>query len=48
MLKVLIIEDHALVREGLLLALRGLEPGTQTLGGSGRIGLHHYPVTQSR
>lgn len=32
MLKVLIIEDHALVREGLLLALRGLEPGTQTLG----------------
>ena len=32
MLKVLIIEDHALVREGLLLALRGLEPGTETLG----------------
>lgn len=32
MLKVLIIEDHALVREGLLLALRSLEPGTQTLG----------------
>ena len=31
-LKVLIIEDHALVREGLLLALRGLEEGTETLG----------------
>lgn len=32
MLKVLIIEDHALVREGLLLALRGLEAGTETVG----------------
>jgi DNA-binding NarL/FixJ family response regulator len=31
-LKVLIIEDHALVREGLLLAMRGLEEGTETLG----------------
>jgi len=31
-LKVLIIEDHALVREGLLLALRGLEEGAETLG----------------
>lgn len=32
MLKVLIIEDHALVREGLLLAVRGLEDGAETMG----------------
>lgn len=32
MLKILIIEDHALVREGLLLAMRSLEPGTETMG----------------
>lgn len=32
MLKVLVIEDHALVREGLLLAVRNLEPGTEALG----------------
>lgn len=32
MLKVLIIEDHALVREGLLLAVRGLEEKAATLG----------------
>lgn len=32
MLKILIIEDHALVREGLLLAMRSLEEGTETLG----------------
>lgn len=32
MLKVLIIEDHTLVREGLLLAIRSLEDGAQTLG----------------
>ena len=32
MLKVLIVEDHALVREGLLLAMRGLEADTETLG----------------
>lgn len=32
MLKVLIIEDHALVREGLLLAVRGLEEKAETLG----------------
>jgi len=31
-LKVLIIEDHALVREGLLVAVRSLEDGTETLG----------------
>lgn len=32
LLKVLIVEDHALVREGLLLAMCGLEEGTETLG----------------
>lgn len=32
MLKVLVIEDHALVREGLLQALKSLEEGTQTFG----------------
>lgn len=32
MLKVLIIEDHALVREGLLLAISALESGTETMG----------------
>ena len=32
MLKVLIIEDHALVREGLLLAMRSLEADTETMG----------------
>ena len=32
MLKVLVIEDHTLVREGLLLAVRSLEAGTEALG----------------
>ncbi|HZV54321.1 MAG TPA: response regulator transcription factor [Rhodocyclaceae bacterium] len=32
MLKLLVIEDHAMVREGLLQALRGLEPGVKALG----------------
>ena len=34
MLKLLVIEDHALVREGLLQALRDLERGTRPLGAS--------------
>ena len=32
MLKVVVIEDHAMVREGLLKALKRIEPGTTTLG----------------
>ncbi len=32
MLKILVIEDHALVREGLLQALKGLEDGVETVG----------------
>lgn len=32
MLKVLVIEDHAMVREGLLQALKGLAPDVKTLG----------------
>jgi DNA-binding NarL/FixJ family response regulator len=32
MLKILVIEDHALVREGLLQALKSLEENVQTLG----------------
>lgn len=32
MLKLLVVEDHAMVREGLLRALRGIEPGVATLG----------------
>lgn len=32
MLKLLVIEDHALVREGLLQALKGLEDEVETLG----------------
>ena len=32
MLKILVIEDHAMVREGLLKALKGIEPGVTTLG----------------
>lgn len=32
MLKILVIEDHALVREGLLLALRGIEEGVEGFG----------------
>lgn len=32
MLKVLVIEDHAMVREGLLQALKALEPDTVTVG----------------
>jgi DNA-binding NarL/FixJ family response regulator len=31
-LKLLVIEDHALVREGLMLALRGIEEGAEVLG----------------
>jgi DNA-binding NarL/FixJ family response regulator len=31
-LKILVIEDHALVREGLLLALRGIEEGVEGFG----------------
>lgn len=34
MFKLLVIEDHALVREGLLQALRDLERGTRPLGAS--------------
>ncbi len=32
MLKILVVEDHAMVREGLLQALHGLEPDTQLAG----------------
>ena len=32
MLKLLVVEDHAMVREGLLQALQGLEPGVVALG----------------
>jgi DNA-binding NarL/FixJ family response regulator len=32
MLKLLVVEDHAMVREGLLKALRGIESGVTTLG----------------
>ena len=32
MLKLLVVEDHALVREGLLQTLRGIEKDVQTLG----------------
>lgn len=32
MLKLLVVEDHAMVREGLLKALKGLEEGVTTLG----------------
>lgn len=32
MLKLLVVEDHALVREGLLQTLRGLEGGAETMG----------------
>ncbi len=32
MLKIMVIEDHAMVREGLLKALKGIEPGVTTLG----------------
>lgn len=32
MLKLLVIEDHALVREGLMLALRAIEEGAEVLG----------------
>lgn len=32
MLKVLVVEDHALVREGLLATLCGLGAETQTIG----------------
>lgn len=34
MLKLLVVEDHALVREGLLQTVRELEPGAQAFGAS--------------
>ncbi len=33
-LRILVVEDHALVREGLLIALRSLSPGAVTIGAS--------------
>ena len=35
MLKLLVVEDHALVREGLLQTLSGLEPGALAVGAAG-------------
>lgn len=31
-MRILVVEDHALVREGLLIALKGLSPGAVTMG----------------